>query len=190
MELKFKNDEEQWKYIEEQEDILNQLGTALANLKRAPESHDTVEELEGRAVKGDSAAQFNLSIRLLYGEGVRQDHEQAARWLLQSAESGYAHAQYDLGCCLQDGGDTQNALPWFIKAAKQNYGPAQYNLAVIYGNLGDHHSAFIWFSVAAQNGVAEASSARKKAAGFLTTAELDPARMAASALMFDLRRQR
>ncbi len=39
----------------------------------------------------------NSSLMCLRGEGTREDHKEAYRWLRKAAESGYAEAQFELG---------------------------------------------------------------------------------------------
>lgn len=189
----FKSEEEMWAYIEEQEEILNRLEDIFAKVKKKQSVHDgiadlpaPVSEIERLALEGDVIAQYNLSIALSKGEGVARNPEWAAFWLLKAAEGGFAPAQYNIGCYWLDAKDPQRAFEWFMKAAKQNFGPAQFNLGILYGNAGDYALAYIWFYLAEQNQVVEARDYRKKAATCLSKDELNDARVAVSALMFDL----
>src|SRR5580700_10814277 len=102
--LSFKSDEELWAYIEEQEALLNQLDDVFPKARKKPKPHEGVSEppapfieMERLAKEGHPTAQFNLSVAYKAGEGVAQDLEQAASWLLKSAEAGFPPAQYNIG---------------------------------------------------------------------------------------------
>jgi TPR repeat protein len=47
--------------------------------------------------------QFNLGLKYYRGEGVSQDHQEAAKWFRMAAEQGNANAQYSLGWAYQYG---------------------------------------------------------------------------------------
>src|SRR5216684_6916578 len=49
------------------------------------------------ADRGDAAAQYNLGVMYLNGQGVPQDYAAAATWYLKAADQGYAAAQGSLG---------------------------------------------------------------------------------------------
>jgi TPR repeat protein len=74
------------------------------------------EELRARAERGDAAAQYNLGVCYDDGEGVAQDHREAANWYRKSALQGYAEAQFTLGFCYQKGEgvmqDCAEAMNW------------------------------------------------------------------------------
>ena len=48
-------------------------------------------------------AQYALARMYRRGEGVPQDHAEAARWYRQAAQQGLAHAQSDLGVLYETG---------------------------------------------------------------------------------------
>ena len=56
-----------------------------------------VKEWRPLADSGDPAAQFNLGLLYLDGQGVPQDFAQAATWFTRSAEQDYTKAQLNLG---------------------------------------------------------------------------------------------
>ena len=64
--------------------------------------------------------------------------EKAVEVYLQSAETGNAEAQFDIGYAYYTGEGTQrdytSAAMWFKRSAKQNFAKAQYNLAYCYMN--------------------------------------------------------
>ena len=72
---------------------------------------------------GDSKALFHLACMYKKGIGCPVDVEQAVACLRESAEKGYAKAQYNLGVLLYDGAideqDKIDGLSWLKKAAEQ-----------------------------------------------------------------------
>jgi TPR repeat protein len=187
----FNSEEELWAYIEEQEDLLNELEAAFNHPKTqegVTELPASLDEMERLAIQGDAIAQFNLSVAYSKSVDATPDLEKSWHWLLKSAYSGFAPAQHNLGCYYRDiEKNFRSAFDWFMKAAKQNFGPAQFNLGVLYGNANDAFRAFVWFSLAATNGVQQAKVNREKAASLLSQDELNAARLAASAEMFALK---
>ena len=189
----FNSEEEIWAYIEEQEALVNK---ARDIFRRNPKQEDglreapaSVREMEQLASDGDPIAQFNLSVAYSKGEGVTRNAETAARWLLEAAGNGFAPAQYNVGCYWRDkpDPDIESARAWFKRAAEQNFGPAQLNLGILYGNAGNYVAAYTWFYLAEQNRMDNAKPNREKAASFLTSEELNVARLAVSAWMLDFR---
>jgi TPR repeat protein len=109
---------------------------------------------------GDAAAQFNLGLMYMTGQGVQQDSAAAAIWFQKAAEQGYAFAQSNLGVLYRDGQGVQQdsaaAAIWFRKAADQGDAVAQYLLGDQYakgaGVSQDFNEAVIWFQKAAEQG--------------------------------------
>ncbi|MEI7869027.1 MAG: tetratricopeptide repeat protein [Candidatus Methylumidiphilus sp.] len=64
---------------------------------------------------GVIAAQVNLAIMYLDGQGVQQDSQQAAKWFSKAADQGNVEAQYNLGVLYQDGKGVDKNL---VEAAK------------------------------------------------------------------------
>ena len=103
---------------------------------------------------------FELGVRYDTGQGLRQDHAQAAFWYSQAAACGLASAQYNLGICYDIGeGVPQNynlAVQWYTKAAAQGHRAAQCSLAMCYYNghgvAEDSGQAVEWLKRAAQRG--------------------------------------
>ena len=89
------------------------------------------------ARQGNAAAQFNLGLMYVKGQGgVRQDYAEAVKWYRQSAKQGFVLAQYNLGVMYGRGlgvrkDDTQ-AVKWYRQAAQQGFAQAQFNLGVMY----------------------------------------------------------
>ena len=67
-----------------------------------------------------------------YGQGVEQDYQQAAFWLLKAAKRGYATAQNNLATLYADGlgveKNTDRAIYWLRQAADQGDETARKNL--------------------------------------------------------------
>ena len=63
------------------------------------------------ADRGDSKAQYQLSIMYDKGQGVTQDYKEAVKWFQLSADQGDANAQYNLGVMYANGqGVTQDDI--------------------------------------------------------------------------------
>ena len=109
---------------------------------------------------GDAAAQFNLGLMYVTGQGVQQDDAAAALWFRKAAEQGYALAQTNLGVLCRDGRgvaqDETEAVNWFRKAADQGDAVAEFLLGNQYafgkGIPQDYSEAMIWYSKAAEQG--------------------------------------
>jgi len=116
--------------------------------------------LQAAAQAGDSAAQFDLGNRFLYGTGMIADEFEAARWFRLAAEQGNNNAQYNLGVMYMQGtgvlADMNEALRWFLSAANLGDAPAQFTLATLYANgrgvAKDPVMAHMWFTLAASGG--------------------------------------
>jgi TPR repeat protein len=125
---------------------------------------DDLAGLLARAEKGDAEAQLLLAGRYYFGDGVRQDYAEAARWLRKAAERGNPIAQNNLGVCYEKGEgvakDSAEAVKWYRKAADQGDATAQNNLGVFYlkgeGVAKDSAEAVKWYRKAADQGDATA----------------------------------
>ena len=112
----------------------------------------------------------NQSSEELYQLGLscdeKEDYEQAVKYFKRAAELGHASAQFNLGCCYDEGeGVTQNyyeAVKWYRKAAEQGNADAQLNLGNCYDNgegvPQDYQEAIKWYRKAAEQGDAVAQS--------------------------------
>ena len=91
-----------------------------------------VDEAQG----GAPEAQRALGIQYYNGDGVRSDHEEAARWLRKAAVQGDAVAQRYIGTLYYSGDGVERshseAARWFRKAAEQGDGQAQRALGSLY----------------------------------------------------------
>src|SRR5260370_18661598 len=120
----------------------------------------TLRLIRPLANDGDAAAQYNLGLLYMAGQGVQQDSAAAALWFRKAAEQGYALAQSNLGTLYLYGigvaPDDAEAVMWFRKAADQGDAIAEFLLGNQYANgkgvLQDYSDAMIWFQRAAEQG--------------------------------------
>jgi uncharacterized protein len=90
--------------------------------------------LERKAYSGDVAAQHELGLRYLFGEGVEADTLKGAFWIKRAAEQNSADAEYNLGILEFNG----MGVPWnpfeayklLLGAAKQGMVEAEYILSM------------------------------------------------------------
>jgi TPR repeat protein len=112
------------------------------------------------AARGDAAAQFNLGVMYDNGQGVTQDHQQAAAWYRKADEQGYAQAQYSLGQAAYDHKDYQTALKLWLPLANRGEMRAQLAVGYIYYNGAgvkqSYARALKWLRKAADQGSPEA----------------------------------
>ncbi|WP_150006643.1 tetratricopeptide repeat protein, partial [Iodidimonas nitroreducens] len=104
------------------------------------------------------------------GLGVEADSDRATDFLRQSADQGFAEAQYVLASQLFDAetadeADRQQAVRWWLDAARHDHGLSQYRLGLLYWN-GDAVARDLvrgraWMGLASQNGLPEANEARE-----------------------------
>jgi TPR repeat protein len=117
-------------------------------------------QMVARGDAGDPAAQADLALAYLRGEGVSQDDAAAARWAHAAALKGDGKAQYVLGSLYAGGqgvaADPGQAFFWFQAAARQGHIKAMHNLAIAYvegrGTAKDAALAAQWFARAAELG--------------------------------------
>jgi len=85
---------------------------------------------------GDPMGQYLLVSLYLNGNGVSKDTDEALKWLVKSADQGYARAQSDLGAFYLMGRhvtrDTERGAELLLKAARQGEPGAFYDLGVMY----------------------------------------------------------
>ena len=136
---------------------------SLAVLLPIAEAAETVTSMEFEsqlraAEAGDLKAQYNVAAMFDEGEGVAQDHAEAAKWYRLSAEQGYSLAQYRLGIMHSKGEgvakDSAEAFRWYREAAEQRHFGAQMQVGTYY-RLGeavpeDLVKAYMWITIAAE----------------------------------------
>ena len=85
-----------------------------------------LRELEVKASAGDMDAQYELAMKLIYGDGVEEDNVRAAQLLEAAAQEGHREAAYQLGVCYHYGHgvdvDLRTAYQLYLRSAMQGYG--------------------------------------------------------------------
>jgi TPR repeat protein len=85
-----------------------------------PQGLDALRRL---AKQGDATAQINLATMYHYGQGVAEDHEEAAKWYRLAAGQGRADAMFPLGSLYEFGArgqqDLVEAHKWYSLAAEK-----------------------------------------------------------------------
>jgi TPR repeat protein len=159
---------------EEQRDEFSLASAPVTFIERAAAAEEDVDEgfcegvasgedlkvLLSKAEQGDQESQFELGLEYY----LKDNFEEAARWLRNAASRGHPDAQHMLGYMYYKGlGVTQNlaeSFQWYEKAAVQGYAEAQFKLGVMYEGgkdvEQDFQEAFRLFRGAANEGHAEA----------------------------------
>ncbi len=141
------------------------LEDGLAALK-AKNYEKALQLLRPVASKGNAVAQRYVGFMHESGFGVKQDHDEAARWYQKAADQGDAAGQYSLGWSYYSGKGVANdfgrALAWFRLSADQGHAGAQIQLALMLrdgiGVARSYEEALRWFNVAAARGNASAQA--------------------------------
>ena len=125
---------------------------AYAHLKSLTPTE--LKQLLSKAESGDAEAQNWVGIFYTQGE-VPKDLEEGARWLLKSAEQGYAPAQLAFGLMSRLENPAVGER-WMLRAGEQGDTAAQFWLGVAYeqnwfGTV-DFQEAIKWFRKAAEGG--------------------------------------
>ena len=125
---------------------------------------DAIGPVLGAAVaSNDPAAEYELGARYAEGRGVRQDLQEAVRWLERAADAGFAPAQFRLASLNEKGEGVKKDLPaarrLYLAAAGKRHAKAMHNLAVLYAegidDKPDYKAAAQWFRKAAGYGIAD-----------------------------------
>ena len=111
-------------------------GADLASANRAYEQKDYATALKDFTIlaeQGDAGAQLALGRMYMVGQGVKQDREQAAKWLKEAASQGNADAQFFLGAMyLLPQTDIGEGVKWLRLSAEQGNQDAQYLVGKTY----------------------------------------------------------
>ncbi|MEY2602227.1 MAG: uncharacterized protein QOJ36_1546, partial [Verrucomicrobiota bacterium] len=132
--------------------------------KSAPESASlggsaaAAAQVKAKAEAGDAAAECDLGMRCVRGDGVPKDYPEAVKWLHKAADQGYAEAEYQLGNAYCYGyvvaTDYDQAFTWYGKAAGQGNVEAEAHMGVCYalgyGVQKDDNLAAGWYRKAAE----------------------------------------
>ena len=88
-----------------------------------------VEDLEGKAKRGDREAQYNLGTLFYNGDGVAKNYKIAAEWYQQATYQGHAKAAYALGMMYLHGvgvnQDGKRAVELFYISSKNGFSEAK-----------------------------------------------------------------
>jgi TPR repeat protein len=114
-----------------------------------------LQALIAKAQSGDAEAQYWLGLAYEAGRLLPKDTEQAARWLLKSAEQDYAPAQGLLGL-ISVHVDPSVGQRWMMRAAEQGDAETQFWLGVAYEQnwfgITDVNEALKWYQKGAEGG--------------------------------------
>ena len=116
------------------------------------------------AESGNAEAQYELSVRYFYGDGVPQDYATAIMWIHKAAAQGLVEAQFDSAGCYERGDVVEQnyytAFDWYQKAAHNGHSDAMAQLGLYYclgqGCNEDFSLALAWWKKAADLGNANA----------------------------------
>ncbi|MBK7030953.1 MAG: sel1 repeat family protein [Bacteroidales bacterium] len=79
---------------------------------------------------------------LFYGEGIKQNQEQAVFWYKKAAHKNDAKALYNLGLCYESGEGVLQSNRWaefyFLKASKLGYRKARNKVKRITNSVANH----------------------------------------------------
>lgn len=126
-------------------------------------SVNNTPQIAAKAAEGDPAACYEYGHRLLTGRKVKQDREQAIKWLRTAADKGNVRAAAALGACYAHGlgtaADTALARQWYTLAAEAGHPHAQFDLAHHYLAVAprDPAKAVTYIRYAAMQGSADAA---------------------------------
>ena len=88
-----------------------------------------VDDLEGKAKRGDREAQYNLGTLFYNGDGVAKNYKIAAEWYQQATYQGHAKAAYALGMMYLHGvgvnQDGKRAVELFYISSKNGFSEAK-----------------------------------------------------------------
>jgi tetratricopeptide (TPR) repeat protein len=112
-------------------------------------------------------------------ESSQKDYVEAVKWFRKAAEQGHALAQYNLGCCYDNGygvsKDYLVAAKWYRKAAYQNFAPSQYSISLLYlrglGVPQDFVEAYKWTKLAALKQHSDSIEQLDSMNGLITSAQ-------------------
>ena len=115
-------------------------------------AQDWSKDLEKKAKKGDTVAQYEVGICYLEGKGVAQDYKKATKWLKKSMDQGNEDARAKFYSCYSK---DLEILAYYFDDIE-----AQYGLGLAYlngtGVAVDKEAAAEWFYKAKNNGHKEA----------------------------------
>lgn len=129
-----------------------------------------------QAENGDKIAQYSLANLLLSQNVDKKYDDKIFYWYQQSAQQGYAEAQFALAIIYEELDNNAQAIIWLEKAAKQNHVQSQYSLGINY-RFGfwsvkpDSSKSLYWLTKAAQQDYTAAQVELGNL--YLTSSEID-----------------
>jgi localization factor PodJL len=135
-----------------------------ANTEPLPPVSDKLPALlRNAAAKGQPAAEYEIGIRYVEGNGVPQNTDEGIRWLERAANAGLAPAHFRIGGLYEKGLGVKKSLDTarrhYVIAADKGHAKAMHNLAVLFAEgvegKPDYKAASQWFRKAAEHGVAD-----------------------------------
>ena len=149
---------------------------------------EDIEQIHEIGMQEKVDAQFDLGIMYYLGEGVPEDHREAAKWFRKAAEQGDARAQTNLGVMYAKGEgvpeDYREAVKWYRKAAEQGFAPAQSRLGLMHatgrGTRQDLVTALAWCILAAEQGDTAGKNAGRVLRAKMPHREVDHAQQLAA----------
>jgi len=134
------------------------------------------------AEAGNARALYNMATLYRRGLGVDRDRARAQELLAQSAEQGFAEAQYLLADTIMrnrdsDEADKQQAARWWLSAARQGHALSQYRLGLLYWNgeavARDLVRGHAWMRLSSAGGLEDADKALETMQQYLTADQLE-----------------
>lgn len=137
------------------------LDTAVQHLQTG-EYQKAYGLLQPLAESGNAAAQLNLGIMYLNGDGVKRDFDKSRAWLEQAADRGKVPAMVILSKMYRGGygrpEDTAQVAKWLKLAAKANDVESMNQLGILHYSQKEYDQALVWFRKAADRDHPESQS--------------------------------
>lgn len=118
----------------------------------------------------DGESLYRLAMKHIYGDGVAEDNELAARLLTQAHALGHMEATYNLGICYHYGygveADLEKAYELYLESANAGYGKGMELVGRFYSQgiyvEKDREKAVFWLKKAMESGDPEAAEEARK----------------------------
>lgn len=111
----------------------------LVEMYKRGEYEGALRGFQALANNGDVAAQYNLAVMYLNGQGTKYDEAEALRWFTKAAEQGDVRAQYNVAAMYINGTgvprDYVRAYKWFSVLASQGVKGSQATLNQLAKNM-------------------------------------------------------
>jgi uncharacterized protein len=146
--------------VDDKQSISTPISVTDAQVPRTKTSVTELSDLRGRAEEVDVKSQYEFGRIYMFGLGVSQDYQQAAKWYELAADGGLPAAQFTMGFLYEQGKgvrqDYSRALEYYHAAADQGHSTAANNLASLYlhglGTPKNIGTALKWYQFSAEHG--------------------------------------